>query len=99
MTKIKFERTGGVVGQNINLDLDLDSLPASESQHLLRLIQESDFFNLPENLVATSTLDEFRYAIEVEAGSAQHRVRTNDTGAPESLRPLLSDLSALAMVI
>ena len=99
MAKIKFERSGGVVGQNINLDLDLDSLPASESQHLLHLIQESDFFNLPENLVATSTPDEFKYAIEVEAGAARHSIHTSDTGAPESLRPLLRELSALAMVI
>lgn len=98
MTKITFERSGGLMGQNINLDLDLDTLPASEALNLIHLIQEADFFKLPEDLVATSTPDEFVYTLTVESGSAQHSVRASDTGAPESLRPLLNVLSTLAMV-
>ena len=98
MTKITFERSGGLMGQNINLDLDLDTLPASEALNLIHLIQEADFFKLPEDLVATSTPDEFVYTLTVESGSAQHCVRASDTGAPESLRPLLNVLSTLAMV-
>ena len=98
MTKITFERSGGLMGQNINLDLDLDTLPASEALNLIHLIQEADFFKLPEDLVATSTPDEFVYSLTVESGSAQHFVRASDTNAPESLRPLLNVLSTLAMV-
>ena len=98
MTKIKFERSGGLLGQDIHLDLDLDTLPSSEALSLLHQIQQSNFFRLPENLVAPSTPDEFVYTIIVEAGSKRHRVRTTDTGAPESLRPLLNELSTLAMV-
>ena len=98
MTKIKFERSGGLLGQSINLDLDLDSLPAQESQDLLQRIQKCDFFKLPENLVTKSNPDEFQYAITVESGTAQHSVRTSDTSAPESLRPLIAELSSLAKV-
>ena len=98
MTKIKFERSGGLVGQNIDLDLDLDTLPANEALNLIHLIQGANFFKLPENLVATSTPDEFTYTLTVESGSAQHCVNTSDTSAPESLRPLLNVLSTLAMV-
>lgn len=98
MTRILFERSGGLLGQEINLELDLDTLPASESLNLMRLIQRSDFFRLPENLVVALTPDEFQYFITIETGSVQHRIRTTDTGAPESLRPLLNELSTLAMV-
>lgn len=98
MTKIMFERSGGIVGQDINLDLDLDTLPASEALNLIHLVQRANFFKLPEDLVATSTPDEFVYDLTVESGSARHCVRTSDTSAPESLRPLLNVLSTLAMV-
>jgi hypothetical protein len=37
------------------------------------------------------------YTITVEIGSARHRIRTNDTGAPEFLRPMLNVLSAIAV--
>ena len=98
MTIIKFERSGGVLGQNIDLDLDLNTLPATESRRLMDLVQQCDFFNLPQDLVAKTTPDEFHYVITVNAGKTRHVVRTSDTGAPESLRLLLGELSSLAMV-
>jgi len=98
MTKILFERTGGIVGQNIDLDLDLDTLPANEALNLIHLIQEANFFKLPEDLVGASTPDEFVYTLTVESGSSRHCIHTSDTSSPESLRPLLNVLSTLAMV-
>jgi hypothetical protein len=98
MTKIKFNRSGGVVGQAIDLDLDLDTVPANEALNLIQLVQNSDFFKLPEDLVGTAAPDEFIYTVTVESGSSQHCVRTTDTGAPDSLRPLLNVLSTLALV-
>lgn len=98
MTKITFERSGGLLGQTINTALDLDGVPSSESQHLLRLIQEADFFRIPENLVARLTADEFLYTITVQAGVTRHRVRVSDTSMPEALRPLINELMTLAVV-
>lgn len=98
MTKISFERSGGFLGQGIDLNLDLDTLPASDALNLIHLVQEADFFQLPEELVATSTPDEFVYTLTVESGLARHCVHTSDTSAPEALRPLLNVLSTLAMV-
>jgi len=95
MAKIMFERSGGFLGQSIDITLDLDTLPSSESRHMLYLIQEADFFNIPENLVARSTTDEFLYTITVEAGATRHRVRVSDTAMPEALRPLINELTAL----
>ena len=98
MTKITFQRSGGLLGQDIDIDLDLDTLPANEALNLLQMLHRCNFFRLPENLVAKSTPDEFQYTIIVESGSSRHRIRTSDTGAPESLRPLLNELSTIAMV-
>lgn len=98
MAKIIFQRSGGLLGQTINTTLDLDSLPSSESQHLLHLIQKADFFHIPENPVARSTADEFLYTITVQAGAMRHQVRVNDTNMPEALQPLLSELATLAAV-
>ena len=98
MTKISFERSGGFLGQNIDLNLDLDTLPANEALNLIHLVQQADFFKLPEDSVATTSADEFVYTLTVESGSSQHCVRTSDTSAPEALRPLLNVLSTLALV-
>ena len=96
MTRIKFERSGGIVGQNIDLDLDLDTIPANEMTHLMHLIQESDFFHLPQDMVAKASPDEFEYTITVESGAMQHNVCATDTSLPDALRPLIHELSTLA---
>ena len=98
MTRITFERSGGLVAQEIFLDLDLDTLPSSESLNLIQLLQRANFFKLPENPVAQSTPDEFQYRVTVDSGATHHTICTSDTAAPEALRPLLSILSTLALV-
>ena len=98
MAKIMFERSGGVLGQTIDSTLDLDTLPSSESRHMMNLIQEADFFRIPENLAAPSTADEFLYTITVESGATRHRVRVSDTTMPEALRPLINELVTLATI-
>ncbi len=98
MTRITFERSGGLLGQDIFLDLDLDTLPTNESLNLIQLLQRANFFKLPENLVAQSAPDEFQYRVTVDSGSTHHTICTSDTTAPEALRPLLDVLSTLALV-
>ena len=98
MAKIRFERSGGFLGQDINLDLDLNMLLASEALSLIQQIQKSNFFNLPEDLTSKPAPDEFTYTITVEIGSARHRIRTTDTYAPDAVRPMLNILSAIAVV-
>lgn len=96
MTRIIFKRSGGIVGREINADIDLNELPDTESQGLMNLVTESNFFKIPQNLIGTSTPDEHEYTITVEAGNTHHTIQTSDLTAPESLRPLLEKLSALA---
>jgi len=98
MMIITFIRTGGIVGEEIDMRLDLNSLSIGESQQLLQLMEEADFFNLPGNMTSPdATPDEFSYNISVDGdGGMRHTVHTNDSTMPTSLRPLIEELSRLA---
>ncbi|HRQ23082.1 MAG TPA: hypothetical protein PLF42_06590 [Anaerolineales bacterium] len=94
--KIEFERSGGFMGRTVSLSLDLDDLPADQAQALRLLIDNADFFNLPADSPNSPARDAFSYTVAVTDGARQHTVHTDDVSAPESLRPLLMDLSARA---
>ena len=98
MTTITFKRCGGFVGTGMRLALRLDQLPNTEARALMRLIEQSQFFNLPENLIVKFNPDEYQYTITVDAGIVCHTVRTNDTTMPAGLRPLVDELSSLKSV-
>lgn len=96
MTKIHFQRTGGMLGREVDADIDLNEIPADESQELMRLITETNFFKIPQNMIAQAVHDEYEYTVTVEAGNTIHTIHTSDSTAPESLRPLLEELSNIA---
>jgi hypothetical protein len=96
MAKINFKRTGGITGREIDTDIDLNELPADEMQQIMQMITETNFFNIPQNLIQQSIPDEHEYTITVDAGNTHHTIQTSDSTAPESLRPLLEKLSQLA---
>jgi hypothetical protein len=96
VTKINFKRTGGVLGKEIDTDIDLNEIPDADSQQVMQLITESNFFKIPQNLIAQAIPDEYEYTVTIEAGNTHHTIQTSDSSAPESLRPLLEKLSRLA---
>ena len=96
MTRINFKRSGGILGREVESEIDLDEMPADESQELMRLLTETNFFKIPQNLINRSTPDEYEYTVTVDAGNTHHTIHTSDSNAPESLRPLLEKLSTLA---
>jgi hypothetical protein len=73
----------------------MNNLPEEEAQNLQKLLLEADFYNIPENLSATATPDEFQYVITVKAGHSEHTVRVSDTTMPKSLTPLVNELISL----
>jgi hypothetical protein len=95
MTTITFKRSGGFVGKGMRFQLTLDDLPRGDANALLQLVEDAEFFNLPENLIVKFNPDEYQYTITVDVGAVCHTVRTNDTTMPRSLRPLVDELSAL----
>ncbi len=96
MKRILFERTGGLTGRKVSLDLDLDQLPPDQARTLSLLLEQADFFNLPADLVPPSARDAFIYTLTLEAEMQVHTIRFGDTTAPNALRPLLEDLSQRA---
>ena len=98
MTTITFERSGGVVGNDLHLDLDLDTLPEDEAQHLMKLIDEADFFSIPEQTTGQFTPDEFKYTIVVNTDQANHTVHTSDSSIPKQLLPLAKELTMLKIL-
>ncbi len=94
--QIKFERSGGLMGRKVNFSIDLDDLPDDQASSFKQLLNQADFFNLPENLVSKPVPDEFTYIITVEAGTSRHMVRLSDSSMTDSMRPLVQNLSGLA---
>jgi len=93
-----FNRSGGFIGQGMRFELNLNDLPISSVRNLTRLVEEAQFFDLPENLIKTFKPNEYQYTITVDAGITNHTVRTNDSTMPNSLRPLIKELSLLSAV-
>ncbi|MBI5352680.1 MAG: hypothetical protein HZB50_08605 [Chloroflexi bacterium] len=92
MMQIHFERTGGFMGRNIALDLDLSSLPPDQAAALKLLVDESDFFNLTELRPENPMPDGFVYSITVETETNKHTIHASELKFPQRLRPLLNDL-------
>jgi hypothetical protein len=84
------------MGREMAVDLNLNEMPANMSQRLQNLITESNFFATPVLKEAFSRPDEFEYTVSIDAGNSMHTVRTTDSSMPESLRPLIEDLTELA---
>lgn len=85
-----------MIGRQVESDIDLDEMPEDESQELMNLIHDTNFFKIPQNLIKTGMPDEYEYTVTVEAGNTHHTIHTSDSSAPDSLRPLLNKLSRLA---
>jgi len=98
MTTIIFKRSGGFIGQGMRFRLDLNQIPADDARDIIRLIQQAEFFNLPENFIIKFNPNEYQYTITIDLGIISHTVRANDTTMPASLRPLVDELSALRTV-
>ena len=98
MTTIFFKRSGGFVGRSMRFEVNLDGLPVEAARDVSRLIEQSDFFNLPENFIVKFNPDEYQYTITVQTDEICHTVRANDSTMPATLRPLVDQLSALRSV-
>jgi hypothetical protein len=92
---IRFERTGGFAGMRMATTVDTTSLPAGEAQALHDLVAAAGFYDLPRQ-IAGAGADRFQYVLAVEEGERQHTVAVDETAIPESLRPLVDRLTAIA---
>jgi hypothetical protein len=95
--RIKFERTGGFANMRIATELKLADLPDEQANSVLKLLDDLDFEELPEQIMSKALLpDQFIYKVTVETKKWEHTVVTGDASAPEKLQELLRLLSRLA---
>jgi hypothetical protein len=96
MAKITFKRSGGLIDGGIPFELNLNALPIGTVRNITRLVEQAQFFDLPENLIRNFQPDECQYTITVDAGVTNHTVHTNDSTMPSSLKPLVRELSLMS---
>jgi hypothetical protein len=71
--QIHLERTGGIAGRRDELDLNAANLTDAEASELRRLIEEADFWNLPEEIdEGTAITDGYEYVVTVSDGADSH---------------------------
>lgn len=97
MTTIRYQRTGGTAGQELDAQFELKDMPASDAQRLHDLLNAANFFEIPVINVVPSSPDEFAYTITVVSGNSIHTVNVSDSLMPKALRPLIHDLTTLAI--
>lgn len=98
--KVYFERSGGFVGRTITLCVDTKELPPEKALRLLELVEDTDFFALPEPEVSGQESmpmpDQICYRVTVEVAGVQQTIETPDPSVPPGLEPLIDELSRWA---
>jgi len=88
--RVSFERSGGFAGITMKRAVDEKDLAPDEVQKLHQLVEEADFFNLPEKITPRSPQpDRFQYELSLEKSGRQYTVTVSEEAMPEKLRPLV----------
>jgi hypothetical protein len=76
--------------------IDTDQLPPGEKQELHRLVDEANFFELPEHAEAlpSGAADYRQYTISVEDGARTHTASVADTVGSPQVQALVANLQA-----
>ena len=76
---IEFVRSGGFAGLFLTANIDLQTLPPDESALLEREINDTAFFDLPEQIKPASPMpDRFEYKITVSSPQRAHTVTVSE---------------------
>lgn len=95
---IEFVRSGGFAGIRLAASIDTQNLPAEQATTLDKLIADSDFFDLPEQIKPpTPGPDRFEYEVGISSAGQTHSVNVSEAVIPDRLRPLLDLLTTIAM--
>lgn len=97
--KINLERSGGILGSVFSRTIDTEILPKPQATKLDRLLQRSDFFNLPSDTSRLANTkgaaDYYTYNITVEKGKKKHSVKFTDLAMTKELNELVKSVSKL----
>jgi hypothetical protein len=94
---IRFERTGGFAAIPQRVVIDTDMMGADQRRSLMALIEPASFFHLPKHIPsADHVADRFQYRITIEDVERTHTIQTDESDVPDTLKPLIEHLTALA---
>jgi len=92
--KIHLVRTGGFGGIRREVRIETRSLPTADREPLERLVGAAGFFTLPGSYPRPARgADFFTYSVTIEDGERRHTIEVAQPSLPESLRPLIRELS------
>jgi hypothetical protein len=95
--RIEFERSGGFAGMQLSTSVDTGGLAPRDAALLESAVEAADFAQLPRRLVSAAPgADRFQYHLVVEQGGERYEVDVGEAALPDSLRPLIEQLSRLA---
>ena len=96
--QIEFVRSGGFAGIQLTASLDTQELDSEQVMAVEKMVEEADFFNLPEEIQAgSSAADRFIYHLTVSISEETHSVMVHEAGMPDRLRPLGGYLTTFAL--
>ena len=95
---IEFVRSGGFAGMRLSASIDSQHLLPEQASTLEKMIADSGFFDLPEQIKPTAPgPDRFEYRVVISSAGQTHSVNVNEAVIPDRLNPLLDFLTTLAM--
>jgi hypothetical protein len=94
--RIDFERRGGFTAVPLRTSVDTAALPPDEAHQFEQLVEDANVFSLASQTPQAGGADQFQYNLTVSQGATQHAISLGESQVPESLRPLLVRLTALA---
>jgi len=97
--KIYFEESGGLAGIAYDISIDSNLLDPQEASRLQRLVDNSNFFNLPSEPAAPLRgADYLEYKITIETSdNKKHSIKTTDLTLPPNVGPLIRYLRRKAV--
>jgi hypothetical protein len=92
-----FERSGGFTAIPLRLRVNTEDLDIQESTLLHSQVEVADFFNLPERGTSSGGgYDRFVFKLTVQKAGKSHAIEYGDASIPETLQPLIDQLSTMA---
>lgn len=96
--QIYFERNGGFAGIRFQTSVNTEELPPQLATPLRDMVYNASFFDLPQQpqMIDPHVADRFTYRLTVTDGERTHTVEMGDADIPETLQPLVQELTAIA---
>lgn len=91
--QLSVERTGGFAGMRLSATIDLASLDQEMADELRQLVEDANFFSLPEKITSDEpSADRFQYKVTVITDLMEHTVSVENTAPPDTLNALINKL-------